>query len=83
MIHPSRRRPSSAAVIAALLIVYVVWGSTYFAIAVMIETLPPLLAAGVRYAAAGVLMLGALAALTIAWLAVWLWARGPAELEWA
>ncbi|MDQ3779947.1 MAG: hypothetical protein M3354_05315 [Chloroflexota bacterium] len=30
-----------------------------------------------------VLMLGALAALTIAWLAVWLWARGPAELEWA
>jgi type II secretory pathway component PulM len=30
-----------------------------------------------------VLMLGALAALTIAWLALWLWARGPAELEWA
>ena len=30
-----------------------------------------------------VLMLGALAALTIAWLALWLWARGPTELEWA
>lgn len=29
-----------------------------------------------------VLMLGALAALTIAWLALWLWARGPAELDW-
>jgi hypothetical protein len=29
-----------------------------------------------------VLMLGALAALTIAWLALWRWARGPAELEW-
>jgi hypothetical protein len=29
-----------------------------------------------------VLMLGALAALTIAWLALWLWARGPAELKW-
>lgn len=30
-----------------------------------------------------VLMLGALAALTIAWLALWLWARGPAELRWS
>lgn len=50
------------AVIVALLIVYVVWGSTYFAIAVMIETLPPLLAAGTRYVVAGTLVLGALAA---------------------
>ena len=41
---------------------YVVWGSTYFAIALMIETLPPLLSAGVRYATAGLLMLGALLA---------------------
>ncbi|HEX2844352.1 MAG TPA: EamA family transporter, partial [Candidatus Limnocylindria bacterium] len=57
-----RPAPSTAAVIVALLIVYVVWGSTYFAIAVMIETLPPLLAAGARYATAGVLVLGALAA---------------------
>ncbi|MEA2652552.1 MAG: hypothetical protein QOI85_2273 [Chloroflexota bacterium] len=46
----------------ALLIVYVVWGSTYLGIAIMIETLPPLLAAGVRYAAAGLIMLGALVA---------------------
>ncbi|MDQ4034929.1 MAG: EamA family transporter [Chloroflexota bacterium] len=58
--NPSR--PSTAAVATALLIVYVVWGSTYLGIAVMIETLPPLLAAGVRYATAGLLMLGALAA---------------------
>ena len=29
-----------------------------------------------------VLMLGALAALTIAWLVLWLWARGPPELTW-
>lgn len=57
-----RSRPSTGAVAIALLIVYVVWGSTYLAIAVMIETLPPLLAAGARFAAAGVLMLGALAA---------------------
>lgn len=58
--HPSR--PSTAAVAGALLIVYVVWGSTYLGIAVMIETLPPLLAAGVRYATAGVLLLGGLVA---------------------
>ena len=62
MIHPGRARPSTAAVIAALLIVYVVWGSTYLAIAVMIETMPPLLAAGVRYGTAGGIMLAVLAA---------------------
>ncbi len=45
----------------ALLIVYVVWGSTYFGIAVMIETMPPLLAAGVRCAIAGAIVLAALA----------------------
>jgi drug/metabolite transporter (DMT)-like permease len=49
-------------VAVALLVVYVVWGSTYLGIAIMIETLPPLLAAGVRYATAGLLMLGALVA---------------------
>ena len=58
----SRAAPSTVAVVVALLIVYVVWGSTYFAIAVMIESLPPLLAAGARYATAGALVLGALAA---------------------
>ncbi len=58
--NPSR--PSTAAVAFALLTVYVVWGSTYLGIAVMIETLPPLLAAGVRYATAGLIMLGALVA---------------------
>lgn len=29
-----------------------------------------------------VLMLGALAVLTLAWLALWLWARGSSELKW-
>ncbi len=37
----------------ALLVVWVVWGSTYFAIRVGVETLPPLLMAGVRYVLAG------------------------------
>jgi drug/metabolite transporter (DMT)-like permease len=37
----------------ALATIYVVWGSTYLAIRVMVETMPPLLAAGVRFAVAG------------------------------
>jgi drug/metabolite transporter (DMT)-like permease len=60
MTNPGRPRPSTAAVATALLIVYVVWGSTYLGIAVMIETMPPLLAAGVRYGTAGLIMLLAL-----------------------
>lgn len=41
---------------AALGVVYVIWGSTYLAIAVAIETLPPLLAASLRFILAGAIM---------------------------
>lgn len=61
MTQSAPRGVSTAAVVVALLTVYVVWGSTYLAIRVMIETMPPLLAAGVRYASAGIIMLGGLA----------------------
>lgn len=37
----------------ALWIVYIVWGSTYLAIRVTVETLPPLLTGGVRFVLAG------------------------------
>jgi drug/metabolite transporter (DMT)-like permease len=37
-------------------VVWVLWGSTYFAIRVGVETLPPLLMAGIRYVVAGMLM---------------------------
>jgi drug/metabolite transporter (DMT)-like permease len=37
----------------ALLIVYVVWGSTYLAIRIVLETLPPFTTAGVRFLVAG------------------------------
>jgi drug/metabolite transporter (DMT)-like permease len=47
----------------ALAIVYVVWGSTYFAIAVVVETMPPLLTAALRHVLAGLAM------------AAWLFAR--------
>jgi len=41
---------------AALLVVYVVWGSTYFGIKIAVETMPPLLAAGSRFLTAGALL---------------------------
>ena len=41
----------------ALWIVYIVWGSTYLGIALMVETMPPLLAAGARFIAVGVILL--------------------------
>ena len=44
----------------ALLIVYVVWGSTYLAIRIVVREMPPLAAASVRFFAAGLIM-GAIA----------------------
>lgn len=43
-------------VVVALLIVYVVWSSTYYALRVAVEELPALLMGGVRYLIAGVLL---------------------------
>ncbi|MDD5273909.1 MAG: EamA family transporter [Methylovulum sp.] len=42
---------------AALLAVYLVWGSTYLAIRFVIETLPPFLSAGLRFVVSGVILL--------------------------
>ena len=44
------------AIWTALSVVYVVWGSTYLAIRVVVESAPPLLAMGVRFVAAGLLL---------------------------
>lgn len=51
-------RPTAGpvAVWAALGTVYLVWGSTYLAIRVVVETAPPLLAMGARFLAAGTLL---------------------------
>jgi drug/metabolite transporter (DMT)-like permease len=40
----------------ALATVYLVWGSTYLAIRVMVETVPPLLGAGMRFLLAGAVL---------------------------
>jgi drug/metabolite transporter (DMT)-like permease len=45
-----------ARIVVALLTVYVVWGSTYLAIAVAIRTVPPLLMLALRFLAAGALL---------------------------
>lgn len=57
---PSARGDTASApgwlVWAALLVVYVVWGSTYLAIRVVVDSMPPFLAAGTRFLSAGVLL---------------------------
>jgi drug/metabolite transporter (DMT)-like permease len=52
----SRVAPSTVSVILALTTVYIVWGSTYLAIAYVVDTLPPFIAAGARFLAAGGLL---------------------------
>ena len=49
--EPSRCSP--LALIAGMLVIYVVWGSTYLAIRWGVETMPPLLMAGTRFLLAG------------------------------
>jgi drug/metabolite transporter (DMT)-like permease len=61
--RPAARRPTPQQwrVWSALGAIYLIWGSTYLAIRVMVETVPPALGAGTRFVLAGLLMLGALA----------------------
>jgi len=49
--------PSFLAVAIALLVLYTVWGSTYLAIRVGVQTFPPFLMGAVRFAVAGGLLL--------------------------
>jgi drug/metabolite transporter (DMT)-like permease len=42
----------------SLLVVYVVWGSTYLAIRIVVREMPPFAAASLRFASAGVVMAG-------------------------
>lgn len=50
---PGASGAASWQVAAGLGVVYVVWGSTYLAIRIMVETVPPLLGAGLRFSLAG------------------------------
>jgi drug/metabolite transporter (DMT)-like permease len=54
--------PKLGLVIGALVVVYIVWGSTYLGIRIVVEEAPPLQSMGLRYTCAAVL-LGAILAL--------------------
>src|SRR3954469_1819857 len=48
-----RPRASGTSLVLAFACIYVLWGSTYLAIRVAVETLPPFLMAGTRFLLAG------------------------------
>jgi drug/metabolite transporter (DMT)-like permease len=52
-----KRVPSSLALWANMAVIYVVWGSTYFGIAIAIRTIPPFLMASIRFAIAGAIII--------------------------
>src|SRR5579872_846504 len=68
----AHKRSESIRLALAFAAIYVVWGSTYLAIRYAVETIPPLVTAGIRHSIAGVIML------------VWAWARGfrPTRANW-
>src|SRR6201987_2064969 len=71
--QPSERPRGGAIKIAlAFAAIYLVWGSTYLAIRYAVETIPPLVTAGIRHSIAGGILLA------------WAWARGfrPTRANW-
>lgn len=63
----------SWAVAVALLLVYIVWGTTYFAIGIALQTMPPLLMNAVRFLCAGGVMLA---------VALWQGHALPTRAQW-
>ena len=79
MIVPTRRQTESSGhraenlkLALAFAAIYIIWGSTYLAIRYAVETIPPLVAAGIRHTIAGGVLLA------------WAWARGfrPKREHW-
>src|SRR5271168_1503148 len=58
----SAQRPGRWSVILAFGLVYLFWGSTYLAIDVAVQSIPPALMCGVRFSIAGIVMLAVCAA---------------------
>jgi drug/metabolite transporter (DMT)-like permease len=67
-----RQRTYSIQLALAFAAIYLVWGSTYLAIRYAVETIPPLVTAGIRHSVAGGILLA------------WAWARGfrPTRANW-
>lgn len=69
----SERRTFDLRVVLAFLAIYLLWGTTFFAIRIAVHEVPPLFAAGVRMFLAGLILLG------------FMWIRGaerPTRFEW-
>lgn len=71
--QPSWRLGRSGALLLALLLVYVVWGTTYFAIGIALQSMPPLWMTAIRFLCAGGIML---------LVALWQGHRLPTLLQW-
>ena len=70
MTHES---PPRGAILAALGATYIIWGSTYLAIRVALETIPPFVMAGTRFVVPGLILIA------------WTWLKGaaaPTRLHW-
>jgi drug/metabolite transporter (DMT)-like permease len=70
--QPPGDAPTSLLLIASFLAVYLIWGSTFFAIRIGLESFPPLLLAGTRHIGAGIV------------LCLLFWKRGtrPTKQQW-
>src|SRR5579859_8166160 len=70
--HPESRRGDSVKLALAFAAIYLVWGSTYLAIRYAVETIPPLVTAGIRHTVAGGILFA------------WAYARGfrPKREHW-
>lgn len=55
---PDQTKAPTVKIYLAFLAIYFVWGSVYLATRFMVDTLPPLLAAGVRFSVAGAILFG-------------------------
>jgi drug/metabolite transporter (DMT)-like permease len=66
------RRAETIKLALAFAAIYLIWGSTYLAIHYAVETIPPLVTAGIRHSIAGSILLA------------WAWARGfrPTRENW-
>ena len=69
---PGHDRGLAIKLALAFVAIYVIWGSTYLAIRYAVETIPPLVTAGIRHSFAGGIMLS------------WAWWRGfrPTRQQW-
>ncbi|HEY7123978.1 MAG TPA: drug/metabolite exporter YedA [Ktedonobacterales bacterium] len=71
---PGAGASSWLGIMLAMLAIYIIWGSTYFAIRLAIDGFPPFLMAGIRFLLAGGLMYGFLR---------WRGQPNPSRKEWA